>query len=109
MIDREPDARERLLDRSLSEDVVRRDTDPAIGSPTALARTTMIVTYPTTAHCYYACQMLNLLGTEVEGSPGVLTESDALYLALNLGGGVPPPGTTVLTTFVGNRWVFRYD
>ena len=31
------------------------------------------------------------------------------FFALNLGTAIPPQGTPIVATFVGNRWVFRYD
>jgi hypothetical protein len=93
----------------LADDVKRGFTDPTLGSPSLLAVTTTLNTYPTTAQCYYACVPQTLLGNEVEGGAGVVTSGGAMFFALNLGSSVPPSGTQVLTTFVGNRWVFRYD
>ena len=98
-----------VRDSALAFDVVRRDSDPPVGSPSLLARTTTLTSYPTTAACYFACLPLTLLGTEVEGAPGTVTTGYSTFFALNLGSTVPPSGTQVLTTFVGNRWVFRYD
>lgn len=109
MIDTD-DAR-RLFSRevALADDVKRRDSDPPLGSPSLLAVTTALGTYPTTPQCYYACHPVLLLGPEVEGGPGAVSSASASFFALNLGSTVPPLGTQVLATFVGNRWVFRYD
>jgi hypothetical protein len=109
MIDAD-DAR-RLFSReiSLTDDSTRGDLNPAFGSPSILAQTATINTYPSTAQSYFACLPLTLLGTEKEGAAGVLTPGSATFFALNLGSTVPPAGTQVLTTFVGSRWVFRYD
>ena len=96
-------------ENALAQDVKRRDSDPPIGSPSIFALTTTLRSYPTAAAVYYACLPLTLLGQEVEGGAGVVTPGDSTYFALNLGTTVPPAGTQVLTTFVGNRWVFRYD
>jgi hypothetical protein len=81
----------------------------ASGAPAMLALTTTLSTYPTAAQSYFACLPLTLLGTEVEGGPGTVTPGSATFFALNIGSTIPPAGTQVFTTFVGNRWVFRYD
>ena len=94
---------------ALADDATRRDSDPSLGLPNLLALTTTIRTYPTTAQAYYACQPLILLGTEVEGGAGIVSVRNGTFFALNLGSTIPPTGTQILTTFVGNRWVFRYD
>jgi hypothetical protein len=98
-----------VRENALADDVKRGFTDPSLGSPSLLAVTTTLNAYPTTAQCYYACVPLTLLGNEVEGGPGVVTPGGETFFALNIGSTVPPSGTQVLTTFVGNRWVFRYD
>ena len=105
------DDAKRLLIRELglADDVKRRDTDPSLGLANLLARTTTLKTYPATAQCYYACQPLKLLGAEVEGGPAIVSAATATYFALNVGSAIPPSETQVVTTFVGNRWVFRYD
>jgi hypothetical protein len=109
MIDRDDAKRLFLRDAALGDQVIRQDTDPPIGAPSVLARTKALSTYPTRAACYYGCQPLSLLGPEVEGGSGTIGSIDATFLALNLGSGVPPVGILILATFVGNRWVFRYD
>lgn len=93
----------------LNDDIDRRDLNPAFGSPSILASTTTLSLYPTSAQSYFACTPLTLLGTEKEGSPGVTTPGYSTFFALNLGTAIPPSGTQVLTTFIGSRWVFRYD
>ena len=105
------DDAKRLFTRevALADDVRRRDSDPTLGLPNLLARTTSLVAYPATAQCYYACQPLTLIGTEVEGGAGIVSSTSAPFFALNLGSAVPPSGTQVVATRVDNRWVFRYD
>jgi len=98
-----------LRDTALADDLRRRDSDPALGAPSLLAQTATINTYPATPQCYFACTPVTLLGPEVEGGPGDATPGTQPFFALNLGSTVPPNGTQVLVTFVGNRWVFRYD
>jgi hypothetical protein len=102
---------DRLFTResALADDLIRRDSDPVLGPPSLLASTTTFRIYPTTAQCFYACLPLALFGAEVEGGPGITTAGAAPFYALNLGGAIPPPGTQVVSTLVGNRWVFRYD
>jgi hypothetical protein len=109
MIDADNARRLFARETTLTDDLTRGDLNPAFGSPSTLAQTTTISTYPTTAQSYFACLPLMLLGTEKEGAAGVLTLGSATFFALNLGSTVPPSGTQVLTTFVGSRWVFRYD
>ena len=105
------DEAKRLFTREneLSDDVKRRDSDPSLGWPSLLALTTTLSAYPTTAQSYYACQPLTLLGAEVEGGLGSVTAGSSTLFVLNLGSTIPSPGTQILATFVGNRWVFRYD
>lgn len=104
------DAR-RLRDRADSRAAaLTRDPRGSLrGAPVLLARTKVHASYPATAAVYYACETQGILGAEAEGGPGVLsTNGDTVY-AFNLGSGVPPQGTPVVLTFVGNRWVFRHD
>jgi hypothetical protein len=107
----EPNEARRLSLRSanLADEVLRQESDPPLGAPSLLAKTTVLSAYPTIAQSYYACKPLILLGTESEGNLGVITEVDSIFLALNIGKELPPIGTRILTTFVGNRWVFRHD
>ena len=109
MIDSDDATRFAARESALSEDVKRGVSDPFLGSPCLLARTTTVKTYPTTPKCYYACLPLTLLGTESEGGVGLLTPTDAPFFALNLGNSIPASGTNVVTTFVGTRWIFRHD
>ncbi len=105
------DDAERFLIRetALAEDVGRTLIDPFLGASSLLVRTTALRTYPTAAQSYFACQPLTLLGVEIEGGGGVMTPANSTFFALNLGSTVPPVGTQLVVTFVGNRWVFRYD
>jgi hypothetical protein len=109
MIDADDARRLFTRENTLADDMSRGDLNPAFGSPSMLARTTTLTTYPSSAQSYYACTPLTLLGTEKEGTPGVITAGYSTFFSLNLGTTVPPTGTQVLTTFVGSRWVFRYD
>jgi hypothetical protein len=79
------------------------------GAPSLLARTKVLNTYPSVSQCYYACEPLFLLGTEVENGPGLISGTSTTFFALNLGSVIPPVGTQIIAAFVGNRWVFRYD
>jgi hypothetical protein len=109
MIDADEVKRLVARDAASSDEINRRDLNPAFGSPSILASTTTLSVYPTSAQSYFACTPLTLLGTENEGSSGVTTPGYAPFFALNIGSTIPPSGTQVLTTFVGSRWVFRYD
>jgi hypothetical protein len=109
MIDKDDARRLYLRDSAMADIVVRQDSDPPVGAPSLLVRTTLLSVYPTAPGSYFACQPLTLLGAEVEGGQAAIFPGYSTFFALNLGSSVPPPGTQILTTFVGNRWVFRYD
>ena len=58
---------------------------------------------------FFACSPVAVFGAETEGSPATLSPLTPIFYALNLGGTIPAQGTNVILSFVGNRWVFRYD
>jgi hypothetical protein len=99
----------RVRDAALADDLLRLQTPPAEGAPCLVANTTTLGSYPSAPSSFFACNPLTVLGTEVEGGTGIITTDSATFFAYNLGSAVPPQGTAVLVTFVGNRWVFRYD
>lgn len=99
----------RIRDDLLLDGLSRRDRTPSFGSPSLIAQTKTIQTYPTTAPSFYACVPQTVLGKEVEGGAGTMTPNPATFFALNLGSAIPPVGTNILATFVESRWVFRYD
>jgi len=99
----------RVRAESLADEVQRQAPGRLGGAPCLAARTTTLGSYPTSAASYYACSALVVLGTETEGSPGTIAEDPTVFFALNLGSAIPPLGADLLTTFVGDRWVFRYD
>ena len=94
---------------ALLDGLSRRDRAPTFGSPSLVARTQVVTTYPSSAQRFYACVPQTVLGAEVEGGPATFSPGSATFFALNLGSAVPPAGTYVLATFVESRWVFRYD
>ena len=102
---------ERLRIAATADDQARSRSDPAAvaGAPTLVAQTTTVKTYPAAAQSYFACLPANVLGTETEGTAGTVKPATGVFYALNLGTVIPPTGTTIITTFAGNRWVFRYD
>ncbi|HEV3122733.1 MAG TPA: hypothetical protein VGY53_12555 [Isosphaeraceae bacterium] len=65
--------------------------------------------YPTQAKSLFACKIQLVSGQETEGAAGVLTATTATIYAYNLGSAIPPQGTAILATQVGDRWTFRYD
>ena len=99
----------RARDAALLDDLSRRGRFPSFGSPSLVAQTKAISTYPTSPQRFFACVPQTVLGAEVEGGPGTLSPNPATFFALNLGTAVPPVGTNLLATFVESRWVFRYD
>ena len=96
-------------DEWLSDALTRRDRAESFGSLSLVAQTRAISAYPTSPQRFYACVAQTVLGKEVEGGPATLSANPANFFALNLGTAVPPVGTTILATFVENRWVFRFD
>ena len=98
-------------DQDLIALAAREDNGVPSASPTLLAATTTVTTYPTSATAYYACNVQDLLGAETEGAAGVLSAASPTrrVMAYNLGTAIPTVGTLVVLTFVGNRWVFRFD
>ena len=109
MSNRDEAKRLRVRDDAITGDlsVVPYLADP--GTPCLVARTTRLATYPTSARSFFACTPVPVLGAEVEGGAATLTPLTPTFYALNLGGAIPPQGTDVIASFVGNRWVFRYD
>jgi hypothetical protein len=99
----------RLRESALFDEFKDNRPDFVAGSLSLLARTKVLHSYPTLASCYFACEPLAVLGTETEGGPGVVSGNSTTFFALNLGSTIPPSGTQIVVTNVGNRWVFRYD
>jgi hypothetical protein len=99
----------RIQDASLADSLSQVEGDPSLGMPCLVAQTKTLAFYPTSAQQFYACSPLTVLGNEVEGGTGILTNDGATIFALNLGSAVPPSGSNVIATFVDNRWVFRFD
>ncbi len=99
----------RMRDDLLLDDLSRGEPRPSFGSPSLVAQTRTIQTYPTAAQRFYACTPQTVLGKEVEGGAGTLSAGSGTFFALNIGSAVPPVGTSVLATFVESRWVFRFD
>ena len=100
----------RIRDATLVDGFSRRDRDPTFGMPCLLAQTKKLVELPDRrAAASMPARRSTLLGPEVEGGPGTVTPGPSTFFALNLGSAVPPVGTSILATFVDNRWVFRYD
>lgn len=86
----------------------RAEETGAAGSPSVIAATTTITTYPTTVNCFFGVIAQDVYGPEIEGGTGTLT-TRAAFFAYNTGSSLPPIGAKVLCTFVNSRWVFQYD
>jgi hypothetical protein len=99
----------RILDAVLTDSLSQIERDPSLGMPCLVAQTKKLTSYPTSSQQFFACSPLSVMGLEVEGGIGTLTVGNSTFFALNLGSAVPPIGTSVVATFVDNRWVFRYD
>jgi hypothetical protein len=109
MSDRDEAKRLRDRDAIRADEAKRLVLAPTFGAPCLVARTKVIQSYPIVAAAYYGCESQTVIGTEVEGGPATITTDGDTFYALNLGSVVPAQGTPIVTTFIGNRWVFRYD
>ncbi len=109
MSNRDEAKRLRVRDAAIAGDLSAAPYLADPGTPCLVAQTTRVSTYPTSAQSFFACSPVAVLGAETEGAPAVLTALSPIFFALNLGSAIPPQGTDVIASFVGNRWVFRYD
>ena len=109
MSDRDEAKRLRIRDAARADEAKRLGLAPTIGAPCLVARTKVIQSYPNVAAAFYGCESQTITGTEVEGGPATITTDGDTFYALNLGSVVPPQGTPIVATFLGNRWAFRYD
>jgi hypothetical protein len=100
--------RERQLGTSTDLDALLGE-DP-YAAPALVVITTTVSVYPVTATVFYACNPVQLSGTETEGSvPTFTADTNTVLYALNLGTQVPPNGTYLIIHGGSGRWVFRYD
>jgi hypothetical protein len=98
--------RRRMADR---DDAIVSPPSPGPSSPSLVATTTHVTTYPTSAAAYYAVQVTAPGGNEVEGGAITLAAaSGGKFFALNLGSSIPPEGTAVVIVQTNGRWTFRY-
>ena len=109
MSTRDEAKRLRMRDDAIAGDLSAAPYLADPGTPCLVAQTTKLNTYPTSAQSFFACSPVAVLGAEVEGGQATQTVLAPVFFALNLGGAIPPQGTDVIASFVGNRWVFRYD
>jgi hypothetical protein len=101
--------RDRQTAASAALDGSRADADP-YGSAAMCVITTMVLTYPTAASSFFACNPELLNGSESERAEPTFTPDTATVIyAVNLGTVIPPHGTKVVIHAVGGRWCFRYD
>ena len=101
--------RMRIRDGMKSDELTRLRQVSQSGLPSVIARTKTLVSYPTVASRFYACEAISVMGQEVEGAVGSVSANSGSFFAYNLGAAVPPSGATIIATFAGSRWVFRYD
>ncbi len=109
MSDRDDAKRLCLRDAARAEEAKWLDLAPAIGAPSLVARTKLLLSYPNVASAYFACESQTITGMEVEGGSATIVTDGNTFFSLNIGTAIPPQGTPIVVTFVGNRWVFRYD
>ena len=99
----------RIREATLGIEFSQSGREPWQGMPSLLARTTAIKAYPNSAQGFFACSPLTLLGAEIEGQAGTITAGTSTFFAINVGSAIPPIGTSIVATFVDDRWAFRYD
>jgi hypothetical protein len=99
----------RVRDDEIADDLSSSPYLANAGSPCLVLQTTTLSIYPTQSQGFFACVPVTVLGAEIEGAQAALTSLSSTLFALNLGAALPPNGTNVIASYVGNRWVFRYD
>ena len=109
MSERDEAKRLRNRDAARADEAKHLVMAPTIGAPCLVARTKVLQSYPNLAAAFYGCETQTVTGTEVEGGAATIATDGNTFFALNLGTAIPPQGTPIVATFVGNRWVFRYD
>jgi len=86
-----------------------RAGDVPDSSSVVLGQTYTAGTYPTAAQRSYAMRLVEISGTETEGSTPTLTAlTGTTFQAINLGASIPASGTNVLCFQTRGFWVFRY-
>ncbi len=94
----------------LSDTVDRIPPSGPDGALGMLVTTTTVSTYPTTAGSYFAVNPTTAGGTEAEGQAATYSpDTQRTFYAFNAGATVPPNGSHVIASAVGNRWIFRWD
>ncbi len=110
VIDPQTEAKKlRTRDASAEGSARHAGIDAASPSPTIVAQTKTLSTYPTAAQRFYACKPVVILGAEVEGGSGVITADSSTVMALNIGTSIPPVGTNVILSYCADRWLFAYN
>ena len=99
----------RILAREDAEARSRFDPGQIGGAPTLVVQTVTVKTYPTVAQRFYGVKAVTILGAEVESQAGSVTTGSGIFYALNIGSAVPPVGTQLIATFIGNRWILTFN
>lgn len=93
----------------LADAIDRSPYGQSEGATLLVVKTVQETTYPAIAASTFACQVQTPGGPETEGALGSLVATTAALYAFNLGSALPPQGTLLLATQVGDRWVIHYD
>ena len=93
----------------LERDATQAPTEPDTGAVSFLGQTGTVSAYPTTAQAFYAITVMNVFGSEVEGTAATTATLTGTIYAWNCGSAIPPNGTKRIITGVPYRWVFQYD
>jgi hypothetical protein len=74
----------------------------------ALGNTIVLKTYPQTSQAFYAVEVVDVGGAEVEGGAATTVPKEVV-LAWNYGSAIPPVGQPVAITWHAYRFTFRWD
>lgn len=88
-------------------DIGRSPTPTEMGGTSIVVQTKTKTSYPTAAGVYYACDILEIFGPEVEGGAATYWPKGETIYVLNLGASVPVVGSKEIADYVPYRWVFR--
>ena len=99
---------DRIRQVELAAAVARIESPDPPRPETRVAVTVAIKAYPSAAGVYYGVQLIDLDGSEAEGSVPAMASAGNSFLALHIGTRPPPVGTKVAIHSTDRGWAFSY-
>lgn len=96
----------RIQDQEWDDEASRADDPADHGAPALAVR---VLTASGAQDRFCQCQPIQITGPEVDGGAGTTKDVGSPIFALNVGKTAPGAGTQLEVTFLGGRWVYRYD